>query len=277
LDGVLEERRNYLQNWRADVVAIADSAGQPVEYVRYSSYGEAVAYPAADVNMDGSVTTADQTAWNSGLPNGDYAFGGDSDLNRDNVVDAADTTFFNASYTANTATGGKGRVSSLSVANRKGYAGYEFDEAASVYHVRHRVYLPESGRWSRRDPLGYVDGMGLYEYVGSYPVKKFDSTGTLAICCSQAYIEGQDILDAGGTDSQAHCVVFCMGRHYCWSNSFIEFCANLKEFTDRLQGGTWVGSARDMAYNYLCATAADSYWQLASTARRKCKSCCGAR
>jgi RHS repeat-associated protein len=161
------------------MITIYDAGGEPVEYVRYSSYGEA----AADVNMDGSVTTADQTVWNSGSPSGDYAFGGDSDLNRDNVVDAADTTFFNASYTANTATGGKGRVSSLSVGNRKGYAGYEFDEAASVYHVRHRVYLPESGRWSRRDPQGYVDGHSLYGYAGLSPMKSRDYLGLYYVEC----------------------------------------------------------------------------------------------
>jgi RHS repeat-associated protein len=158
-----------------------------------------VAYPAADVNMDGFVSTADQMAWNSGSPSGEFAFGGDSDLNRDNVVDAADTTFFNASYTANTATGGKGRVSSLSVGNRKGYAGYEFDEAASVYHVRHRVYLPESGRWSRRDPLGYVDGMGLYWYVRSRSVKGRDPTGKIWWEC------GADEPGTSGNQSDASC------------------------------------------------------------------------
>jgi RHS repeat-associated protein len=157
-----------------------------VEYVRYSSYSEAVAYPASDVNMDGQVNTTDQSDWNSGTPTGAYALGGDSDLNRDNVVDAADTTFFNASYTANTATGGKGRMSSLSVANRKGYAGYEFDEAASVYHVLHRVYLPERGRWSRRDPLGYVDVSSLYEYVETSPLTATDALGLIPVPCLRA-------------------------------------------------------------------------------------------
>jgi hypothetical protein len=169
-DGVLEERRNYLQNWRADVVAIADGAGRPVEYVRYSSYGEAVAYQAADVNMDGSVTTADQTVWNSGSPSGDYAFGGDSDLNRDNVVDAADTTYFNASYTANTATSGKGWMSSLSVANRKGYAGYEYNVASKVWDppeiARGVVYtsvmiLRAKSRLSSRRLAGLMIGHGV--------------------------------------------------------------------------------------------------------------------
>jgi RHS repeat-associated protein len=188
-----------------------------VEYVRYSSYGEGVAYPAADVNMDGSVTTADQTAWNSGTPSGDYAFGGDSDLNRDNVVDAADTTFFNASYTANTATGGKGRVSSLSVSNRKGYAGYEFDEAASVYHVRHRVYLPESGRWSRRDPLGYVDGMGLYEYCNGSTIFSNDYTGLKGVCNTKENFSGDAFIVVCSSDkdengSDCGCVTVAPGE-----------------------------------------------------------------
>ncbi len=36
-DGTLEERRYYVQNWRADVVAMAKSDGNPLEYVFYSA------------------------------------------------------------------------------------------------------------------------------------------------------------------------------------------------------------------------------------------------
>jgi hypothetical protein len=43
--------------------------------------------------------------------------------------------------------------------------------------VRHRVYDPELGRWTRRDPIGYVDGMGLYENVGSGVIGRIDSNG----------------------------------------------------------------------------------------------------
>jgi hypothetical protein len=54
-----------------------------------------------------------------------------------------------------------------------------------VYHVRHRVYLPESGRWSRRDPLGYVDGMGLYEYVKSSSILHRDPSGEGVFYCTR--------------------------------------------------------------------------------------------
>jgi len=72
-------------------------------------------------------------------------------------------------------------VSLASIGNRKGYAGYEFDGLVERYHVRHRVYVPEIGRWTRRDPIGYVDGVGLYQYVQARPVGSVDPTG-LAPC-----------------------------------------------------------------------------------------------
>jgi len=61
-DGTLEERRYYVQNWRADVVAIAKSDGNPLEYVFYSAYGEATVQPIADVDMDGDVDSHDAAA-----------------------------------------------------------------------------------------------------------------------------------------------------------------------------------------------------------------------
>ncbi len=66
-----------------------------------------------------------------------------------------------------------------SIANRKGYAGYEYDaELGDTYHVRHRVFRSDLGVWTRRDPLAHVDGMGLYEYVMSRAVSLVDSSGT---------------------------------------------------------------------------------------------------
>jgi RHS repeat-associated protein len=67
------------------------------------------------------------------------------------------------------------------------YCGYRFDSETGLYHVRHRHLHPTLGRWTSQDPLGYVDGMGLYEYVGGNPVRHRDSSG-LKIdhydCCS---------------------------------------------------------------------------------------------
>jgi RHS repeat-associated protein len=61
--------------------------------------------------------------------------------------------------------------------NIVGYAGYLYDEASGMYHVRHRWYSPEKGRWASRDPLLYADGQAMYGYVGASPLTFFDPFG----------------------------------------------------------------------------------------------------
>jgi len=57
------------------------------------------------------------------------------------------------------------------------YAGYRHDPETGLFHVRRRPYHPTVGRWLTRDPLDYVDGMNLYEYVGSGPTMRLDPMG----------------------------------------------------------------------------------------------------
>ncbi len=85
--------------------------------------------------------------------------------------------------------------------SRRGYAGYEYDPGLwyasslisgtvpprAMWHVRNRVLDSETGRWTRRDPLGYVDGMGLYEYVRSRPTYQRDWSGLLCAGTSWPY------------------------------------------------------------------------------------------
>jgi len=47
------------------------------------------------------------------------------------------------------------------------FAGYCYDWETGLYHVRLRPYHAPLGRWLVRDPLGYFDGMSLYEYCHS--------------------------------------------------------------------------------------------------------------
>lgn len=60
-----------------------------------------------------------------------------------------------------------------------GFAGYRYDPVIRKYHVRNRVYDPRMGRWLQRDPLGYVDGMSLYAYVGNDPAGAIDPMGLM--------------------------------------------------------------------------------------------------
>lgn len=43
-----------------------------------------------------------------------------------------------------------------------------------------RWYDPTTGRWTTRDPAGYVDGANLYQYVVSNPLKYVDQNGRQA-------------------------------------------------------------------------------------------------
>mgnify|MGYP003877255707 CR=1 FL=1 len=63
------------------------------------------------------------------------------------------------------------------------YCGYRFDPETGLYQVRYRMLHPTAGRWLQRDPAGYVDGMGLYEYVRAGPLTSRDPTAMEANTC----------------------------------------------------------------------------------------------
>lgn len=170
-DGVLEERLYVLQNWRADVVALVSTDGVRRESLRYSAYGLPTLLPLADYNRDGVIDGGDLSFdldWQSNDPN--------TDINFDGVVNGTDYAIWSAAYTDGGAAG-RGVVSNLR--SRKAYAGYENDGSITrLSHVRNRVLDSGSGRWTRRDPLGYIDGLSLLSYGTRNPLSGKDPLGT---------------------------------------------------------------------------------------------------
>jgi RHS repeat-associated protein len=59
------------------------------------------------------------------------------------------------------------------------HQGGRLDSATGLYLFRHRDYSPTLGRWMQQDPLGYVDGMNLYQDERSNPLYRVDPTGLL--------------------------------------------------------------------------------------------------
>jgi len=182
-DGTMEERRNFCQNWRSDVSALLTSAGVMVEWGKFTAYGLPIGLPAGDIDSDFITDTGDVDAIKTWVA----AYDVRADLDLDGDIDATDGTL---------AEGYEGwqlgwnELSHSSVANRIGYAGYHKDVNLDISHVRNRVLEPHLGRWTRRDPLGYVDGMGLYEYVASRPLMLRDSRGMRLEECNNYAAQG---------------------------------------------------------------------------------------
>jgi RHS repeat-associated protein len=60
---------------------------------------------------------------------------------------------------------------------RFGFAGMWFTPSIDFLHSEYRTYRADIGRYLQKDPLGYIDGLNLYTYVGNNPVDLFDRTG----------------------------------------------------------------------------------------------------
>ena len=66
------------------------------------------------------------------------------------------------------------------------FTGRQFDEEAGLFFYRARYYDANKGRYLQRDPLGYEDGLNLYEYARSNPVNWLDPRGTITVTTSKA-------------------------------------------------------------------------------------------
>ncbi|MCA9316687.1 MAG: hypothetical protein KDB73_14475 [Planctomycetes bacterium] len=69
-------------------------------------------------------------------------------------------------------------VSSSAVGSPFLFTGREHDGESGLYHYRARAYDAGSGQFLQRDPLGYVDGLGLHEYARTGPASRVDPQGT---------------------------------------------------------------------------------------------------
>jgi len=58
------------------------------------------------------------------------------------------------------------------------------NDSLKVYNYRMRVFDPYTGRFLQHDPLGYVDGMNVYEYIKSNPMIYKDPLGLI---CGECY------------------------------------------------------------------------------------------
>ena len=68
-------------------------------------------------------------------------------------------------------------ISSSIAGNRIGFTGQEYDSSNGNYRFYFRNYSPATGTFGQRDPMGYADGMGMYQYVHDNPANGIDIFG----------------------------------------------------------------------------------------------------
>jgi RHS repeat-associated protein len=93
---------------------------------------------------------------------------------------------------------GHGRRTRRSAADEAGgvgcnhlFQGMAFDSAAGLYDFRNRAYSPALAAWSPHDPIGYVDGLNVYNVPPDDPLIRVDPLGE--------HPEGQAAEDRTGT------------------------------------------------------------------------------
>jgi RHS repeat-associated protein len=168
------------------VIAVA-TPGKPgvvIDRIAYSAYGEATRTLRSDVNGDGFVDKDDYNGVirpRNGAAIGTAAYLVEADLDRDGKVAQSDYDIAIADDGKSSSGGvGEAGLFAKGVRNGVGYCGYMFNDESGLYTVRFRSYSPTLGRWLERDPAGYVDGMGLYEYVRGGPIAAVDPWGLQA-------------------------------------------------------------------------------------------------
>jgi RHS repeat-associated protein len=64
-----------------------------------------------------------------------------------------------------------------------GYTGRRWDPDLGLYYYRARWYDPQLGTFLQTDPIGSLDYVNLYSYVGAEPGNATDPTGMTAVAC----------------------------------------------------------------------------------------------
>ena len=92
------------------------------------------------------------------------------------------------------------------VMNRLTYTGREaLGDSTGLYYYRWRVMDPNTGRFISEDPLGFVDGLNRYGYVGNDPINGIDIWGLYNKCKCDKWLEKAKNEDRSWLDELPAC------------------------------------------------------------------------
>ncbi|MCC6969279.1 MAG: hypothetical protein IT434_03580, partial [Phycisphaerales bacterium] len=161
-DGAMEERIYYGQNASKDTAAVVNMNGSVLEWAKYRAYGDVFVLPTGDADSDGDCDANDQGA-----------FGGTYDVREDVILDGV----VDESDVAASIEQSLGHASEGSCRNRRSFRGYSQLVSPRVLLARNRVLSTSAGRWIHRDPIGYLSGCNLFQYVAGMPMLYSDPLG----------------------------------------------------------------------------------------------------
>ncbi len=195
---VIDEILNY---WAVDVfyymleeldtvTGLITRNGTLAEAYTYDAYGNVKpwGYRLLDVNRDGDVDDDDEDVWwltyMTSPPTVPMV-----DANVDGIIDEVDWSWWYFNWTGEDeppitlGTSAIGnpyfftgrRLHFFETLHDGSPEGTDVNERVQYNRARH--YASKHGRWLQRDPLEYVDGMNLYEYVRSSPTTGVDPSG----------------------------------------------------------------------------------------------------
>ncbi len=168
-DSTLQPRTCTLQNWRADV-AVAAKAGVGTEtdgafVCRGQAVDEACDKPTSDplINADNGVDEMDD---------GDFSINfasehPSSDLNRDAEWVSGDVALRKVAFSASV----KGSMGlGVNTGMRHGYAAFAQSGYVPHCRVRYRLYHPQIGSFSKKNPIGNTGTLNVRNHVDSNPM-----------------------------------------------------------------------------------------------------------
>jgi len=108
-----------------------------------------------------------------------------------------------ASYGQTTRLTPDGQPAPASLDLEFGFTGHLHEPHLGLYLTHYRIYDPQTGTWTTRDPIGEEGGLNLYGYVSNNPINYYDPDGRNPVLVGAAKVFAHGVIGAaGGTLTQ---------------------------------------------------------------------------